>query len=102
MVGEVVLDFADADVHPAANDDVFGSARHSDVAVVGHHPQIAGLGKAVGGKQGSGLLGVGEVFDHVGGAAVGDVTLDAARHFVPCGVDDPDLRAGQGRNVRRP
>src|ERR1700738_878676 len=101
MVGEVVLDFADADVHPAANDNVFGPARHSYVAVVGHHPQIARLRKAVGGEQGGGLLGVGEVFDHVGGTAVGDVALGAAGHFVPLWIDDPDLGAGQGRTLRR-
>ena len=82
MVGEVVLDFADADVHPPANDNVFGSARHSHVAVVGHHPQIARLRQTVGSEQGRGLLGVGEVFDHVGWPAVGDVTLGAAGHFV--------------------
>ena len=93
MVGEMLLDLPDADVHPAANDDVFGPARDPYVSVLGHHPQIAGLGKAVLGEQGRGFLRVGEIFDHVGLPAVGDVALGAARHLVAVEIDDFDLRA---------
>ena len=100
MVGEVVLDFANADVHPAANDDVFGSAGHAHIAVVGHHPEIAGLRQAVRGEQGRGLFGIGEVFDHVGRAAVGDVALGAAGHLVPCDIDDLYLCTRHRRAVR--
>ena len=83
MVGQVLLDLADADVHPAANDDVFGPARDSHVSVVGHLPEISRLGEAVLGEKGRGFFGIREVFNHVGGAAVGDVALGTARHFVP-------------------
>ncbi len=83
MIGKVVLDLADADVHSAADDDVLGSAGHPDIAVVGHHAQVARHGESVLGEKGSSLVGIGKVFDHVGGPAVRDVALGAAGHFVP-------------------
>ncbi len=87
----MVLDLADADVHPTADDDVLGPAGYPDVAVVGHLPEIARLGKAFVGEQRRGFLGVGEIFDHVGRAAVGDVALGASRHLVAVVIDDLDL-----------
>src|ERR1700752_1638294 len=96
MIGEVVLDFANADVHSTANDNVFGSAGHPHIAVVGHHAQIARSREALGGEQGSGFLGVGEVFDHVRGTAVGDVALGAAGNFVPFAIADRARRTGHG------
>ena len=55
----MLLDLADADVHPTADDDIFGSAGYSDVAVVSHLPQIARLGKAFLGEQSCGFFGIG-------------------------------------------
>src|SRR5258707_15784166 len=100
MVDEVVLDLANADVHPPANDNVFGSTGHSYVAVVGHHSQIARLRQTVDSEQGHGLLGIGEIFDHVGRSAVGDVTLGAAGHFVPLDIDDLYLCTWHRRAIR--
>ena len=101
MVGQMLLDLADADVHPAANDDVFRPARYSHVSVVGHLPEISRLGEAVLGEKGRSFPGIREVFNHVGGAAVSDVALGTSRHFVPIVVNDFDFGAGYRPAVRR-